>query len=80
MKVIREQLIEAAKTSQIFLRPDFLELNFSLASVTFSLASVTSTALQLKFVCVTSFLLLGQLRDLSHSKKTSELTLGTLNL
>ena len=28
-----------------------------------------STALQLKFVCVTSFvLLLGQLRDLPHSK------------
>ena len=36
-----------------FLQPDFLEL-------TFALNSVTSTALQLKFVCVTSFLLLGQ--------------------
>ena len=36
--------------------------------------SVTS-ALRLKFVCVTSFvLLLGQLRDLPHSKMTSEFT------
>ena len=33
------------------------------------LTSVTSIALQLKFVYVTSFLLLGQLRDLPHSKK-----------
>ena len=33
------------------------------------MTSVTSTALQLKFVCVTSFLLLGQLRDLTHLKK-----------
>ena len=41
---------------------DFLELTFS---VTF----VASTALQLKFVFVTSFLLLGQLRDMPHSKK-----------
>ena len=41
--------------------PDFLEL-------TFSLTSVTATALQLKFVSVTSFLLLGQLRDLPHQK------------
>ena len=38
--------------------PDFLELTFS----------VTSTALQLKVVFVTSFLLLGQLHDLPHSK------------
>ena len=35
----------------------------------FSMTSVTSTALQLKFVCVTSFLLLGRLRDLPHSAK-----------
>ena len=37
---------------------DFLELT-----------SVTSIALQLKFMYVTSFLLLGQLRDLPHLKK-----------
>ena len=43
------------------------------------MTSVTSSALQLKFVCVTSFLLLDQLRDLPHSKMTSELTYGTLN-
>ena len=42
-----------------FLRPEFLQL-------TLSMTSVTSTAFQLKFVCVTSFLLLGQLRDLPH--------------
>ena len=40
---------------------------------------MTSIALQLKFMYVTSFLLLGQLRDLPHSKKmTSELTYGIL--
>ena len=42
--------------------PDFLEL-------TFSMTSVTSTALELKFGFVTSFLLLDQLRYLPHSKK-----------
>ena len=31
--------------------------------------SMTSIDLQLKFLYVTSFLLLGQLRDLPHSKK-----------
>ena len=41
--------------------PDFLES-------TSSITSVTSAALQLQFVFVTSFLLLGQLRDLPHSK------------
>ena len=47
--------------------PAFLEL-------TFSMTSLNSTAFQLKFVFVTSFLLLGKLRDLSHSKKmTSEI-------
>ena len=45
-----------------FLRPDFLEM-------TFPMTSVTSTALQLKFVYVTSLVLLGQLRDLPHAKK-----------
>ena len=45
---------------RLFLRPDFLEL-------TFSTTLVISTALQLKFVSVTSFLLFGQLRDLPHS-------------
>ena len=35
----------------------------------FSMTSVTSTALELKFVCVTSFLLLVRLRDLPRSKK-----------
>ena len=35
-------------------------------TLTFAITSVTSTALQLKFVCVTSFLLLGRLRDLPH--------------
>ena len=55
-------------------KPDFLELSFSMTSV-------TSTALQLTFVCVTSFLLLDQLCDLPHSKKmTSELTYGTLSV
>ena len=33
------------------------------------MTSVTSTALHLKFIYVTSFLILGQLRDLPHSKK-----------
>ena len=42
--------------------PDFLELIFPMTSVT------SSTALQLKFVFVTLFLHLGQLRDLPHSK------------
>ena len=32
------------------------------------MTSVTSTALQLKFVFVTSFLLLGHLRDVPYSK------------
>ena len=53
--------------------PDFLELIFSMTSE-------TATALHLKFVFVTSFLLSGQLRDLAHSKMTSELTYGTLNI
>ena len=48
--------------SSMILFPDFLES-------TFSMTSVTSTDLQLKLVCVTSFLLLGQLRDLPHSKQ-----------
>ena len=39
-----------------FLPPDFLELAFSLTSV-------TSTALQLQFVSVTSFLLLSQKKE-----------------
>ena len=44
------------------------------------MTSVTSTALQLNIVSVTSFLLLGQLRDLPSLKKmNSELTYGTLN-
>ena len=43
------------------------------------MTSVTSTALQLKFVFVRSFLLLGQLRDLPHSKNDFERTYGTLN-
>ena len=47
---------------RLFLRPDFLEL-------TFSRSSVKSTALQLKFAFVTSFLFLGQLRDLPQAKK-----------
>ena len=42
--------------------PDFLELTFSMTSVTLLLCSF-------KFVFVTSFLLLGLLRDLPHSKK-----------
>ena len=48
---------------QIFVSsyPDFLEL-------TFSMISVSSTALQLQFVFVTSFLLLDQLRDLPLKK------------
>ena len=37
--------------------PDFLEW-------TFSMTSLTSTAVQLKFLFLASFLLLGQLRDL----------------
>ena len=45
-----------------FLRRDFLLLTFSMTSVIF-------TALQLKFVYVMSFLFLGQLCDLAHSKK-----------
>ena len=50
-----------SSSHRLFLRP-----------MTFSI-SVTSTALQLKFVCVTSFvLLLGQLRDLLKNV-TSEL-------
>ena len=44
------------------------------------MTSVTSTGLQFKFVYVTSFLLLGQMRGFSPLKKmTSELTYGTLN-
>ena len=43
-----------------FLRPGFSKL-------TFSMNSVTSTPLHLKFVCLTPFQLLGQLRDLPHS-------------
>ena len=44
------------------------------------MTSVNSTALRLEFECATSFLRLGQLRDLPHSKKmTSELAYGTLN-
>ena len=39
---------------------------------------MTSIALQLKFMYVTSFLLLGQLRDLLTQKITSEFTHGTL--
>ena len=45
-----------------FLRRDFLQLTFSMTSVIF-------TALQLNFVYVMSFLFLGQLCDLAHSKK-----------
>ena len=48
-------------TDFCFVFPDFLEL-------TFSMTSVTSTDLLLKFVFVTSFLLLGQFHDLPHSK------------
>ena len=45
---------------QWFLRPEFLELTFSISVI---------SALELKFVCVTSFvLLLGRLRDLPHLK------------
>ena len=43
------------------------------------MTSVTSAALHLKFVFVTSFLLLGQLRDFLTQKMISELTYGTLN-
>ena len=59
---------------QIFVSsyPDFLEL-------TVSMTSLTSTALQLRFVFLRSFLLLVQLRDLPNSKMTSELTYRTLN-
>ena len=56
-----------------FLRPDFLEL-------TFSMTSVTSTALKLKFVYVTSFLLLGQLCDLTHLKKKNDFLTHLWNL
>ena len=47
--------------------PDFLKLTFSV--------SLTSTALQLKFVWLTLYvLLLCQLRGLPHQKMTYELT------
>ena len=52
-----------------FLRLDVLEFTSSTTSVT--------TALQLKFVCVTSFLLSGQLYDLPRLVN-SELTYETL--
>ena len=52
--------------------PDFLEL-------TFSMILVTSIALQLNFLLVTSFIFLGQVRDLPHYKRTSEITYATLN-
>ena len=52
-----------------FLRPDFLEL-------TFSITLVASTALKLNFLYVTSFLLLGQNLN---KKMTSQLSYWTLN-
>ena len=52
----------------LFLRPDFLDFTFS----------ITFTALQVKFVLVTSFLFLGHLRYLPHSRMTSELTYANI--
>ena len=48
------------------LAPYLSRTYLSRLSLTFSMTSVTSTALQFKFVCVTSFMLLGWLRDLPH--------------